>query len=192
MARPKSEDKRNAILAAAIQVFAERGLAAAPTAAISKVAGVAEGSLFGYFQTKDKLINELYCEIKRWMAETMLDGFPHEADVRTRLEHIWNSYVSWGVANPAERNVLRQLQSSTILTDASRAAGDASFSAIRAIAQDAGAQQLMCTFSEPFVAAALGALAETTMEFIAANPAQADQFRQAGFQIFWNGIATRT
>lgn len=192
MARPKSEDKRNAILAAAIQVFAERGLAAAPTAAISKAAGVAEGSLFGYFQTKDKLINELYCEIKRRMADTMLDGFPHEADVRARLEYVWNSYVSWGIANPAERNVFRQLQSSTILTEASRAAGEASFSAVRAIARDANAQQLMCSFSEPFIAAALSALAETTMEFIAADPAHANQYRQAGFQMFWNGTTTKT
>jgi AcrR family transcriptional regulator len=188
MARPKSDDKRHAILAAAIQVFAERGLAAAPTAAISKAAGVAEGSLFGYFQTKDKLINELYCEIKRQMAETMLEGFPRDGDVRTRLEHIWNRYVSWGVANPAERQVLRQLHASTILTEASRAAGDASFAEIRAIAQDANAQQLMLAFSEPFVAAALSALAETTMEFIASDPANADKYRHSGFQMFWNGV----
>ena len=43
MARPKSEDKRNAILDAATRVFAERGLTAAPTSEISKQAGVAEG-----------------------------------------------------------------------------------------------------------------------------------------------------
>jgi len=42
MARPKSEDKRNAILDAATRLFAERGLTAAPTSEISKQAGVAE------------------------------------------------------------------------------------------------------------------------------------------------------
>jgi AcrR family transcriptional regulator len=45
MAKPKSEDKRNAIVSAATRVFAERGLGA-PTAAITSAAGVAEGSLF--------------------------------------------------------------------------------------------------------------------------------------------------
>ena len=63
MARPKSDDKRNAILSAATQIFAERGLAA-PTSAISNLAGVAEGSLFTYFKNKDELLNELYREIK--------------------------------------------------------------------------------------------------------------------------------
>jgi AcrR family transcriptional regulator len=63
MARPKSEDKRNAILSAATEVFAERGLSAA-TSAISSAAGVAEGTLFTYFKTKDELINALYRETK--------------------------------------------------------------------------------------------------------------------------------
>jgi AcrR family transcriptional regulator len=41
MAKPKSEDKRNAILSAASQVFAERGLSA-PTVAITSAAGIAK------------------------------------------------------------------------------------------------------------------------------------------------------
>src|SRR5208282_1032371 len=68
MAKPKSEDKRNAILSAAAQVFAERGLGA-PTAAITKAAGIAEGSLFTYFKTKDELINALYRELKLELAD---------------------------------------------------------------------------------------------------------------------------
>jgi DNA-binding transcriptional regulator YbjK len=57
VARPKSEDKRNAILDAATRLFAKRGLTAAPRSEISKQAGVAEGTLFTYFKTKDDLIN---------------------------------------------------------------------------------------------------------------------------------------
>jgi AcrR family transcriptional regulator len=59
VARPKSEDKRNAILDTATLLFAGRGLTAAPTSEISKQAGVAEGTLFTYFKTKDDLINAL-------------------------------------------------------------------------------------------------------------------------------------
>ena len=64
MARLKSEEKRNAILAAATRLFAERGLAAALTSEISRLAGIAEGTLFTYFGTKDELINSLYREGK--------------------------------------------------------------------------------------------------------------------------------
>src|SRR5277367_4109427 len=78
MARPKSEDKRNAILSAATEVFAERGLSAA-TSAISTAAGVAEGTLFTYFKTKDELINALYREIKLELADAMMSEFPRRA-----------------------------------------------------------------------------------------------------------------
>jgi hypothetical protein len=44
MARPRSEDKRNAILNPATQVIAVDGVSA-PTARIAKIAGVAEGTL---------------------------------------------------------------------------------------------------------------------------------------------------
>ena len=55
MARPRSEDKQIALLEAATNVVAEQGLGA-PTSLIAKRAGVAEGTLFRYFATKDELL----------------------------------------------------------------------------------------------------------------------------------------
>src|ERR1700737_2797753 len=99
MARPKSENKRNAILDAASRLFAERDLTAAPTSEISKRAGIAEGTLFTYFKTKDDLINALYREIKLELADAMMSGFPRKKSVRTRMRHVWDSYVNWGLTN---------------------------------------------------------------------------------------------
>jgi AcrR family transcriptional regulator len=48
-----------ALLEAATTAFAQSGIAAS-TAVIARNAGVAEGTLFRYFATKDDLINELY------------------------------------------------------------------------------------------------------------------------------------
>lgn len=59
MARPKSEDKKQALLEAATAAFAQSGIAAS-TALIARNAGVAEGTLFRYFATKDDLLNALY------------------------------------------------------------------------------------------------------------------------------------
>ena len=70
MARPRSEDKRQAILLAAIRLFAEEGLNA-PTARIARTAGVAEGTLFTYFASKDELLNQLYLELKGQLRAAM-------------------------------------------------------------------------------------------------------------------------
>jgi AcrR family transcriptional regulator len=110
VARPKSEDKRNAILSGATRVFADRGLSAAPTSEISRRAGIAEGTLFTYFKTKDELINALYRETKRELADAMMSGFSGKKSIRAKLEHIWNGYINWGRANPEQRKVLAQVE----------------------------------------------------------------------------------
>jgi AcrR family transcriptional regulator len=187
MARPKSEDKRNAILSAATRVFAERGLGAA-TSAISNAGGVAEGTLFTYFKTKDDLVNELYRQIKLELADAMMSGFPRKKSVRHRLQHIWDCFVNWGVANPEQRKVLAQLEVSDRLSLESKRAGSAPFLEIQTMAQDAITQHVFQDLPQEFVAAVMRALAETTMEFMASNPKAADKYLQLGFAVLWAGI----
>jgi AcrR family transcriptional regulator len=190
VARPKSEDKRNAILAAATRVFAQRGLTAAPTSEISKQAGVAEGTLFTYFNTKDDLINALYRDIKLELADAMMSGFPRKKGVRTRLRHAWDSYVNWGLANPEQRNVLAQLQVSGMLSKESIEAGSAPFVEIQNMTRDAIEQHILrAGLPIELISKMLGALAEATMDLIVLKPSMATKYRHAGFEVYWAGIA---
>lgn len=190
MARPKSEDKRNAILAAAIRIFAERGLGAA-TSAISSAAGVAEGTLFTYFRTKDELLNALYREIKLEIADAMMSGFPRRKSVRHRLEHVWNQWVEWGAANPMEHGVLKQIEVWGGLTEESKAAGLAPFTEIQTMWESAAAQRIFQDLPEQFVVAAMRAMAETTMEFMRQNRKKAELYRSSGFEVLWAGITRK-
>jgi AcrR family transcriptional regulator len=188
MARPRSEDKRYAILAAAAEVFAERGLAA-PTSAISQAAGVAEGTLFTYFETKDELVNALYLEIKQELAGAMMKGFPLAKSVRQRLQHVWNQYVAWGVEHGTQHRALRQIQVWSGLTEDSKAAGAAGFAEIQKLAVTAAAAQgVFDGLSERYFAATMQALAETTMEFVRQDPRNGDVYREAGFKMLCAGV----
>jgi AcrR family transcriptional regulator len=190
MAKPKSEDKRNAILSAASQVFAERGLSA-PTVAITSAAGIAEGSLFTYFKTKDELINALYREIKLELADAMMSGFPRKQSVRNRLRHVWNHFVDWGVANPNQQRVLKQIQVWGGLTEESKNAGLVPFTEIQRITDDAVTQRIYKDIPQAFIGAALSALAEMTMDFMRQEPQKAEMYRTAGFEMLWAGITRR-
>ncbi len=190
MARPKSEDKPNAIMAAAIDVFAERGLSAA-TSAITSAAGVAEGTLFTYFQTKDDLVNAVYRAIKLDLADAMMSGFPRRASVRDRLRHVWDRYVDWGVRNPSQQGVLKQIQAWRGLTAESKAAGSTPFVEIETMTEDAVKQRILRDLPRPFIAATLAALAETTMEFMRREPKKAAQYRDLGFEMLWAGITQK-
>ncbi len=191
MARPKSEDKRIAILRAATQVFAERGLGA-PTSAISVAAGVAEGTLFTYFKSKDELVNALYREIKMELAEAMMSGFPRKKSMRHRLQHVWDCYVKWGVANPMHRRVLAQLEVSDRLTEGAKMAGSAPFAEIQTMAEEAIEQRIVRELPLEFVAATMRALAEMTMDFMAAKGKSAAMYQVKGFEILWAAIARKS
>jgi AcrR family transcriptional regulator len=192
VARPKSEDKRNAILDAATRVFAERGLAAAPTAEISRRAGVAEGTLFTYFETKDDLINSLYREIKLGLADAMMSDFPRKKNVRIRLRHVWDRYVIWGIANPKQRKVLGQLQVSEVLTKESRDAGSAPFVEFQTMIRDAiEGRVFRDDLPVELISKSLAALVEATIDLTVSNSSKANKYRDSGFQMFWAGITKR-
>ena len=189
MARPKSEDKRNAILDAATHLFAERGLTAAPTSEISKQAGVAEGTLFTYFKTKDDLINALYREIKLELADAMMSDFPRKKNVGTRLRHVWDRHVNWGIANPNQRKVLAQLTVSEVLTKESRDAGSAPFVEFHIMIRDAIEQRIFRNdVPVELISKSLSALVEATIDLTVSNRSKAKQYRDSGFQMFWAGI----
>lgn len=190
MARPKSDDKRNAILAAAIEVIAEQGVSA-PTAKIASLAGVAEGTLFTYFSNKDELLNQLYVGIKSELRDVMMSAYPKSKGVKTRVRHAWQMYVGWGIAWPLKRKVLGQLAVSDRITDQSKATGLAAFAEFTSMVEQNIDNGVLRNHPAEFVSAIMGTLAETTMDFMTRFPQEADRYSESGFEAFWNAIAKK-
>src|SRR5688572_28374115 len=71
-ARPQPvADKREAILRAATQVFAARGFFQSQVADVARAAGVAAGTVYLYFRSKDDLLVSLF---ERTMREAISAG----------------------------------------------------------------------------------------------------------------------
>ena len=190
MARPRSEDRRAALLDAATKVFAEHGLSA-PTSLISKTARVSEGSFFTYFTTKDDLINTLYREIRLDLASAVMNDFPRKASVRDRLQHVWTRYVSWGIANRVARKALKHVSMSKVITPAVRAEGGVLFAEVERLQLDAIEQRKQKHLPPVMASQALKALAEMTMDLIEGEPEQAEQFKASGFQMLWGALTSK-
>jgi AcrR family transcriptional regulator len=189
MARPKSLDKRNSILDAAADVFAERGLDASPTSEISKRAGVADGTLFTYFKSKDDLINALYCDIKLDLADALMSGFPRRKSVRARVQHIWDSFTTWAIENPNRKKAMDLLKSCDRINDQSREAGYAPFAEIETTSREGVESKILLDLPVEFVVSALAHLIDATIVFMKNKPAEADYYRTVGFELFWKGIS---
>src|SRR3569833_3329469 len=89
LARPRSDQKRQAILDAAVELFADRGIGHAPTSAISSAAGVAEGTLFTFFITKDELLYELYREKQKENNQKKTEK-PKTTETQTQQRFVWD------------------------------------------------------------------------------------------------------
>ena len=190
MPRPKTGDKRAAILRAAAKTIAEEGIGAS-TAKIAKAASVAEGSLFRYFPDKDTLLNELYLALKLDMRRTTVAGFPMTGSLRRRVQHIWNGYIGWGIESPVKRMAMVQLNVSDRITERSRQEGRVGMEdAVEAMMQITARGKLR-GLPLTFAADLLVAMAETTMTSMEMSSADADRYRATGFEAFWSATARK-
>jgi AcrR family transcriptional regulator len=180
MARPKSEDKRDALMAAATRVIAAQGLSA-PTAVIAREAGVSNGSLFTYFETKADLFSQLYLELKTGMAAASLDGLPVQAPLREQLSRMWSNWMRWATSNPGKRRALALLSVSDDISADSRAASHQAMADVAGMLERARAGGPMRDAPMEFVVALMNALAEATMDFMVNGPANAGEHCRAGF-----------
>src|SRR5258708_13195651 len=95
----------------------------APTAGIAKEAGVANGSLFTYFETKTDLFNHLYLELKAEMASATLKNLPVSAELHDQFFHVWRNWMNWALSNPQKRKALAQLGESAAIPSETRPEG---------------------------------------------------------------------
>jgi len=70
-ARAVVTDKREAILRAAIKVFAQKGYFNSKVADVAKAAGIADGTVYLYFKSKDEILHSIF---DRAMEEFIAEG----------------------------------------------------------------------------------------------------------------------
>lgn len=184
MARPKSDEKRNAILAAAVKVIAAQGLSAS-TASIAKEAAVSNGALFTYFDTKSALLNALYLYLKAGMAQATMTDLPHDADLRGQMLHVWDRWVQWALAHPQQRRALAYLAVSHELTPATRDAAAQSYAGIATLLERSRAQGVLRDAPLMFVGSLVVGLLDATVEYMTQDAANAPAHAAAGFAALW-------
>jgi AcrR family transcriptional regulator len=161
----------------------------APTAGIAKEAGVANGSLFTYFETKKDLFNALYLELKGEMASAAMKGLPGDADIRKQFFHVWKNWTSWAITYPEKRRALAQLGVSDEITPETRLAAHKVMKGIAELMERGRANGPMSKAPGAFVATIMNSVAEATMDFMTQDSAHAMKHSKVGFDAMWRMIA---
>jgi AcrR family transcriptional regulator len=82
---------RERLTRAAIAIVAREGMAAATTAAIAAEAGVAEGTLYRHFESKDDLLIAAYRQMKNEVFVLAAEGVDVAAPPPERLKRTWKA-----------------------------------------------------------------------------------------------------
>ena len=120
ISQSKIGDKRDRILLAARRLFVRQGFHATPTSAIAKEAGVANGTLFHYFKTKEELIYVLYRETCERYYSISTYGVDKEKTIKRKFRVLWYNTVRWGLNRPQEFLFMQQFMHSPFFPHLSR------------------------------------------------------------------------
>jgi len=93
-------DKKKAIFESTLALVKENGFHGTPMSQIAKQAGVAAGTIYHHFESKDMLIMELYTYICDKILKSMLQDDHEEMSYKERFFNFWISHCLFYIQNP--------------------------------------------------------------------------------------------
>jgi AcrR family transcriptional regulator len=184
-------DKKTAIMEAALKLFTERGFHGTSTAQISKEAGVATGTLFNYFPTKEDLINSLYFKVKGQLSQSMGKEIDAQSTFQNKSRKIWSNLINWGVDNQNEFLFVGQFCYSPYITKFTREEVMKEYVFLHELVNEGIKTGEIRDFSEELVIAMFYHASRTVVNLILDSDSSKDKnkFIDNGFQIIWKGLA---
>lgn len=121
--KPKAgrEEREAAILAAALDLFADLGYNGTNVPQIAQRAELSVGTLYHYFPSKEAIVNALYRKLKREALEAIGDSFPVQAPPREIIRELWRRGAAYATAHPTAFAFLEMHHHAPYLDEESRA-----------------------------------------------------------------------
>ncbi len=93
-------DKKRAIFDSMLELVRENGFHGCPMSTLAKSAGVAAGTIYHYFESKEQLIRELYVVTTGRMIEAMYEGINDTLPYKDSFFKLWMNLYRYYIANP--------------------------------------------------------------------------------------------
>ncbi|HIA00416.1 MAG TPA: TetR/AcrR family transcriptional regulator [Myxococcales bacterium] len=104
--RSRSTDKRERILAAAVKVFAAKGFYCARVSDVAREAGVADGTIYLYFESKEDLLRGLYEENMGKINEGVREIVDGDGPVLQKVSQFFEAWARFALDDPDLAEVL--------------------------------------------------------------------------------------
>jgi TetR/AcrR family transcriptional repressor of multidrug resistance operon len=108
----ESPEKKESILKSTLELIGANGFHGSPMSLIAKNAGVAAGTIYHYFPSKDTLIYALYADLKSKIKEAMFKNDDVAIPFQERFFTLFTNLCSHYIKNPNSLTFLEQYTSS--------------------------------------------------------------------------------
>ncbi len=98
----ESKDKRAAIIDSTVYIVAAHGFHGASMSMIADRAGIAAGTAYIHFKSKEHLLLETYKELERRCLEAIMKGYPSQGSIRQRFYHLVHGLIRHFMLFPEE------------------------------------------------------------------------------------------
>jgi AcrR family transcriptional regulator len=190
MATVQALTKYDAILDAALTLFTTHGFQGSPTTKIAQEAGVATGTLFHHFQSKESLINALYLRTKKDLAAALAVELNENDSVRVNLERLWLNTMSWILTHPTQHRFLVQFGHSTAISSLSKEQAMLETAFMVALVERGKREGVLKDLPmELFSELHLG-LTRAAARYFLAHPMDFEDMhhRTLAFEVYWNAL----
>ncbi|MCA1734852.1 MAG: TetR family transcriptional regulator [Actinobacteria bacterium] len=117
-------DRAARVRRALVELVAEHGLHGAGMNAIARRAGVATGTAYVHYQSKEELLLEAYREVKRDLSQASVSATGLPGAPASRFAAIWKALYLHLAEDAAKARFLVQLEVSPLVKQAHSSAGD--------------------------------------------------------------------
>lgn len=184
------EGKRDKLKDAALKLFVERGFHNTPTSLIAKEAGVATGTLFHYFKTKEQLINALYLEIKDEMVEALEQHLAEHETIKAKIRQLFFNAISWAIEKPEQQSFFMQFSNSPFIDQLTREEGQERFSGMFAIIEEGKNTDVLKNIPTLLMFDILQGMFNGTIKYSIENQEEMNKKNRLEkvFPVFWDAI----
>lgn len=133
--------KRDAILAAALELFAERGFHGTAVPLIAERAKVGAGTVYRYFESKEAIVNALFQHWKEQLAAALMTDFPLAAPPRAMFHEVFVRLARFARRHPTAMAFLELHHHGDYLDERSREIEMALLLPLKAFVEAAQEQQ---------------------------------------------------
>lgn len=189
MPRARDENKIQQIHSAAMKLVVKTGFSSLKMADVAKEAGIATGTLYIYYKSKEELINELFILTKKEIADVMLSPDNQSPILYESFRKMWMAYFLFCYRNPEKMLFVEQFLYSGLISEDNIKLSNNYFAPLDQFLELAKQQSYIKNMDVEILKASMQGALHEIIKVLMKNNLPIESFPlNSLFDLTWNGI----